>query len=335
MEWVGDLLGNSARNPSATDFPSSRFYCRLDQQPDHLVPEFCLPTQQACSDTLSLNPGCLLTHDRELPSQLLGKELLLENFALQGPLVWIPHPGTGAQQPFWLNEEWHELLGNWRRGGRAPSALSPEARHTLAMAGVLIDSVEVQEQQSRRERATAAASRQFRQRGYAPIAGLIHPFHVAGLRRYYRHRIRTGKMKFGDSQSSRRYVAYNESVARFFHHQLTAAVAAIVGEAVKPSYVYVASYQGGAMLERHTDREQCEFSITLCLDYSPEPSLATGWPLLLHTGSGTVSVYQAIGDGLLYRGRELPHSRDTLRAGQTSTSIFFHYVREDFSGSLN
>ena len=89
------------------------------------------------------------------------------------------------------------------------------------------------------------------------------------------------------------------------------------------------------MLEQHTDREQCEFSITFCLDYSPEPSLATGWPLLLHTDSGTVSVYQAIGDGLLYRGRELPHSRDTLREGRTSTSIFFHYVREDFSGPLN
>ena len=243
MEWVGELLGNSARNPSATDFPSSRFYCRLDQQPDHLVPEYCLPTHPACSETLSLNPGCVLTYGGELPPQLLGKESLVENFALQGPLAWVPHPATGAQQPFWLNQGWYELLRNWRRGTWASSGLSPEARHALAMAGVLIDNVEVQEQRSRRERATAAASRQFRERGYAPIAGLIHPFHVAGLRRYYRHRIRTGKMKCGDSQSSRRYVAYNESVARFFHHQLTAAAAAIVGEAVKPSYVYAASYQ--------------------------------------------------------------------------------------------
>jgi hypothetical protein len=130
-------------------------------------------------------------------------------------------------------------------------------------------------------------------------------------------------------------VAHNESVARFFHHQLTAAVTAIVGEPVKPSYVYTASYQGGAKLERHTDREQCEFSITFCLDYSPEPPLATSWPLRLHPQSGMVTVYQAIGDALVYRGRDLPHSRETLCQGQTSTSIFFHYVPQSFSGPLD
>jgi hypothetical protein len=48
-----------------------------------------------------------------------------------------------------------------------------------------------------------------------------------------------------------------------------------------------------------------------------------------------VTVFQAIGDALLYRGRELPHSRDALPEGHTSTSIFFHYVREDFAGSLD
>ena len=66
----------------------------------------------------------------------------------------------------------------------------------------------------------------------APVAGLIHPLHVAALRRYYRHRIRTGGMILGDDQSPKRYVAHNESVARFFHQQLTAAVTAIVGEPV-------------------------------------------------------------------------------------------------------
>jgi hypothetical protein len=59
--------------------------------------------------------------------------------------------------------------------------------------------------------------------------------------------------------------------------------------------VYMAAYQPGARLEKHTDREQCEFSITLCVDYSPEPSLATPWPLHLDTPRGTVSVYQALG----------------------------------------
>jgi hypothetical protein len=91
----------------------------------------------------------------------------------------------------------------------------------------------------------------------------------------------------------------------------------------------------GAELKKHTDREQCEFSVTLCLDFSPEPELATSWPLHLDTAEGTVTVYQALGDGLVYRGTQVPHYRSVLGEGITSTSIFFHYVPAEFSGSLD
>ena len=107
-------------------------------------------------------------------------------------------------------------------------------------------------------------------------------------------------------------MAYNEPVARFFHHQIAATLSAVAGEPLKPSYVYLASYLSGAELKKHTDREQCEFSVTLCLDFSPEPALATPWPIRLDTPTGTVTVYQALGDGLAYRGTRLPHYRDRL-----------------------
>ena len=127
---------------------------------------------------------------------------------------------------------------------------------------------------------------------------------------------------------------YNEPVARFFHRDIAATLSAVAGEPIKPSYVYMASYLSGAELKKHTDRPQCEFSVTLCLDFSPEPELATPWPIHLDTSSSTVTVYQALGDGLAYRGTRLPHYRYVLAEGQTSTSIFFHYVSEEFSGSL-
>jgi hypothetical protein len=104
---------------------------------------------------------------------------------------------------------------------------------------------------------------------------------------------------------------------------------------VKPSYVYLASYLEGAELKKHTDREQCEFSVTLCLDFSPEPDLATSWPICLDTPLGSITIYQALGDGLVYRGTKVPHYRSVLAPGYTSTSIFFHYVPKDFSGSLD
>ncbi len=203
------------------------------------------------------------------------------------------------------------------------------------MAGVLVSENLKTEACNRWAERLSSSGAAFRQRKYAPVAGLIHPFHLAALRRYYRQLIRTRQIPFGDEQSPRRYRAHNESVARFFHHQLTSSVAAIAGEPVKPSYVYVGSYQSGAELEKHTDREQCEFSISLCLDYWPEPQNETPWPLKLQTDSGEVAVFQGIGDGLVYRGPEVPHWRDRLPDGHTSTSIFFHYVAADFAGPLD
>jgi len=38
---------------------------------------------------------------------------------------------------------------------------------------------------------------------------------------------------------------------------------------------------------------------------------------------------------LLYRGTQVPHYRDALGQGRTSTSIFFHYVPADFVGPLS
>jgi hypothetical protein len=182
-------------------------------------------------------------------------------------------------------------------------------------------------------RASRQAS-EFSANGYVSVSGWIHPFHIGSLRRYYRRLLRTGGMTLGDSGSTRRYVAHNESVAQFFHVQLTSLVSAVAGVPVKPSYVYVSSYQSGAELLRHTDRAQCEYSVTLLLDQTPEPVDHSPWPLYLTTRTGPVAIWQGIGDGLLYRGRALEHYRPPLPAGMTSTSVFFHYVDHDFQGPL-
>jgi hypothetical protein len=63
--------------------------------------------------------------------------------------------------------------------------------------------------------------------------------------------------------------------------------------------------------------------------------LESPWPIRLDTPAGAVAVHQALGDGLAYRGTRVPHYRDVLGEGQTSTSIFFHYVAADFAGSLD
>lgn len=268
-----------------------------------------------------------------VPSELETDRHLLENFDLRGTVAWVRDPATSCLQPFWLGPRMAAVLHH-RARERVSDSDPRDVLQLLAGAGILVQPQAIERRLGQWFEVVRKGAQQFREKGYVPLRNLIHPFNLAALRRYYRHAIRRGTIRLGDDQSSLRYVAHNESVARFFHHQLTNAVSAVVGEPIKPSYVYFASYVSGAELKKHTDREQCEFSVTLCLDFSPEPALATSWPILLDTSDGRVAVYQALGDGLLYRGTRVPHYRNMLAKGHTSTSIFFHYVRADFSGPL-
>jgi hypothetical protein len=286
------------------------------------------------SGDLHLHPGLLLTSGSELPAEAGPREAVLDSFALPANIAWVPGI-DGALRPFWLHQPLADRVANALAGGHPPRGLSPVTQIVLMRAGILVDPAEHTLRRQSWIDAAARAGGILEERRYLPISRMLHPFHLAELRRYYRYLIRSGRIPLGDSQCSRRYGIHSEPAARFFHHQLGCVVGAFVGRKVKPSYVYAACYQEGAELAKHTDREQCKFSLTLCLDYTPEPQLATPWPLHLESRSGRTTVFQALGDALLYFGCEVPHYRTRLLPGHTSTSIFFHYVEEDFSGELD
>jgi hypothetical protein len=336
LEWMAGLLGGVSRQTCAATFPQDRFYCLLDELPLHLVPRPALAAKsQDAGRDLFLNPECRLCVGDELPEEVASHKELPSAFALQETVAWLRSANTGSLVPFWLGPKLESVVRELRFDEPIPETVPAWARSILESAGILFSADSIDQQRGEREQALEKAAELYRRKGYAPLRGLIHPFHIAALRRYYRHRIRTGAIPLGDGQSSRRYAAYNDPVARFFHQQIAIPLSVVAGEPVKPSYVYLASYLSGAELKKHIDREQCEFSITLCLDFSPEPDLASPWPIRLDTTAGTVIVYQALGDGLAYRGTRLPHYRFPLGNGQTSTSIFFHYVAADFTGSLD
>jgi hypothetical protein len=331
---MASLMGGSRQTETAA-FPPDRFFCLLDELPLHLVPQSArqlLQAKDGSLPTLVLNPECKLLPAQELPGELCEGDLC-SGFALRGTIAWVRNWVSRALLPFWLGNTFQAVLQRLSPGEPVPHSVPGATRALLAAAEILVPEGSATTS-SKRDKLLPNSCEQFQQKGYVPIPSLIHPFQVAALRRYYRYQIRTGAMRLGDRQSPLRYGAYNEPVARFFHHQMTPIISELAGQPLKPSYVYLASYLQGAELKKHSDREQCDFSVTLCLDYSPEPALASPWPIKLETPRGTVTVYQALGDGLAYRGMQLPHYRDTLGEGQTSTSVFFHYVSENFVGSL-
>jgi len=315
---------------------SSHFHCFLADQPSYLVPERLLPdvSERLEAKPLQVDSNVWFSWDDSLPASILDSYPLPDRFLQNAGLIWIEDPLRGLQTPFWAGPWFQRQLAGLKRGQSAPR-LSPHYKWILYAAGVLSHREEREQRSAEWNEVTSRLSRDFRAKGFVPISGLIHPFLVGALRRYYRRLLRTGGMTLGDTGSPRRYVAHNECVARFFHRQIASVVMAIAGVRVKPSYVYVSSYQSSAELPVHTDRVQCEYSLTLLIDQTPEPADQSPWPLYLNCPTGAVAIWQGIGDGLFYRGRQLEHYRTRLADGMSSTSIFFHYVDQDFDGPLD
>ena len=329
-------MGGAPRQAFAATFPPGRYWCLLDELPTHLLPAGSVPTvRRDRRREWVLNPLARILPDGQVPRELASSPAALEGLALQGTIAWVPRIDPDSLLPFWLSPRLAEAMQAASFGNNLESILRDDELSVLVAAGLLQTVEQVDHEREQWHELIARSAEMFQTSNYVPIRNLIHPFHVAALRRYFRYKIRRGMIYLGDEQCPGRYGVHNDSVARFFHHHLANTVSAIAGEIVKPSYVYSACYVSGAELKKHVDREQCEFSVTLAVDFSPEPRRETPWPVRLETPRGQVSLYQALGDGLVYRGTRVPHYRDSLAEGRTSTSMFFHYVPESFTGSLD
>jgi hypothetical protein len=308
------------------------FLVRADQVPEPVPCRCDLPQ----ADGSAVPEGAIVhpsyAYHPAPPASLFGAALSWNHYQPGGPLVSVRDPRHEIGSLFWVDglPELAALVPG------QPAQVAPELRARLWRAGLLTVPEALFARAEARADALAAAAAQYRRVGHAALPGLVDPHLLAALARYYRKLVAEGLIKYGDVQVPERYVMGNEGAARFLHHQLAPLIARLTGEAIKPSYCYVACYTPGSLLYKHVDRKQCEFSITFAVDYQPEPAGGENpWPLYLETQAGEVTeVRQRLGDGLLYKGRELWHYRPVLPPGQRSTHIFFHYVRADFDGPL-
>jgi hypothetical protein len=251
-----------------------------------------------------------------------------------GAAVWLTDARTGVAAPY--------AGGALDAALRAcvpgqPPPLDGEACAALRRAGLLLTSDELGRQKAARDAELALAARTFAASKFAIVPRLLDAASLAALQRYYRALVADGWLRFGDAQVDRRHVQHNEPIARLFLTSLTDLMQAVVGEPLKASYAYFACYREGSILTSHIDRAQCEFSISFLVDYEPTPEDKAPWPLWVREREEdeAIPLYQRIGDGIVYRGRQLHHSRTALHAGHRSTHIFFHYVPSDFAGPLD
>lgn len=275
----------------------------LDEMPNHLTPF------QAWGPL-----------DRSMGHRVIAGSSISSPYVLD-----IPGPKRGASFRYILTDESVELAHDLCAGRISARNLSDRWFQTFYHIG-LFDSDPPDNHEARRALA---------ERDYVCIPGLIRPAVVGALRMHYRRLIRNGRMTFGDSQCPQRWGRHNEPAARIIQRRLTGLVAEIVGKPVKPAYTYTAIYAGGAALLPHTDREQCEYTITVPFEMAPEPTSQCPWPIqLANVNEETSQVYQCLGEGLLFRGRRVIHSREPLPSNSVYGALLLHYVDADFCGPL-
>ncbi|HST47514.1 hypothetical protein [Jatrophihabitans sp.] len=265
------------------------------------------------------------------PSHRLMQATPHRNRFLGGyPLVWVSHPVTGFAAPYWTPRSWGAALAQLRPGRPAPSLPAPMVPALRAVGALTGPSVPNDQSQ---EHAFGAAAEHFRTFSHATVSGLVPQAHLRALADYQRALVGSGQVSLGDEQCGRRYGMYNEPMARFLLHQLAGAVSRVVGKPVLPAYSYSLIYEAGAVLAPHIDREQCEYTVSLLIEGTAEGTWEP-WPLWLKVAGKPVAVHQLPGDALVFAGRRLPHWRDRLPDGRTSTSLLLHYVDETFTGVL-
>lgn len=132
---------------------------------------------------------------------------------------------------------------------------------------------------------------------------------------------------YGDPQAMYAYSKYGDPLMETILLELRHIIEKNTGYSLHPTYSYYRMYYDGDDLEIHTDRESCEISATLCINYEYIPSNYS-WPIVMDGNS----IVLEPGDLVIYKGCELPHYRDKLHTGSDESwhlQGFFHFVDQD------
>lgn len=186
------------------------------------------------------------------------------------------------------------------------------------------------------DRFTAAAD-VFAAERFILLHGCLAPAMVGILAAHYGAQLDNGTARLSTG-SVDRWSLHNDPAGRVVLRALLPAVAALVGVPVKPSYSYASLYREGAVLPVHTDRPQCEYTLSVLIDHQPMPADGVSpWALRIHAGPDTepVDCFPRLGGGILFCGRKLPHGRKPLPATETCWTLLLHYVDADFAGPLD
>src|SRR6185369_8332621 len=316
-----------------TEVPDEVYFrCDLDNLPLDLMPDKARAPEQQ-NGNLVVNPHVYVQSTPEPPTEIAHRVVIRDSFALGQSMVWVDDPLTGMLAPYWCDPNLLEKVRSLISNEVSPSELDPQTASVLRSIDVLVP--EQAGQLPSWDETYAFAVEQFRIRKYAVLRNLVHPMQIAALRKHFRNLQAKNYLYMDNVQVvGGRYTMNNEGAASFIHQQLNTLVSHVTQLVTEATFANVAVYIPGAVLEKHTDRPQCRWNMSLLVDTDPEVSEAESWPVVLDVDGDINEIRLDMGDGVLYSGTDIPHWRDKLPEGRTVTVISNHFVPEDFAGSL-
>jgi len=294
------------------------------------------------SGRLVVNPQCYLQCGEHYPVAVAGRVPFAPIVRQDDEVLWVRDPGTEILAPYRISD-WRSvaiLRGLCGRDDESSSLmdlirrLGDHDEDTLRRAHVLVPDDYVEARSKQWTMVCEDLRTTLRANDFVVIRGIFNPTQIHVMRRHYRTALELGHFSQRDDPAGKRIVAYNDPAARFLHHQQVALLNHIVPAPIKASYCYLAFYEPGAVLARHKDRPQCAWNLSVPLDASPETDRHDAWPIYVEVRGKAHEVRLELGDGILYPGTELFHWRDAQPAEHRTTVCFFHFVPEDFTGSL-
>ena len=125
----------------------------------------------------------------------------------------------------------------------------------------------------------------------------------------------------GDDQAPNSYSKYNYISFLEILCKKVNTISSIIEEPVIPTYSYARVYLNDSALEKHTDRDACEVSVSIHLNGDSQ------WPIYIKTPDNDIhSISLSPGDAVIYNGIVAEHWRDSF-CGKWYTQLFLHYVR--------
>jgi hypothetical protein len=179
--------------------------------------------------------------------------------------------------------------------------------------------------------------------GYAHVRGLIPPEVARAFMAGLKQDLGPSPISLASSETdiilkrpAFEIYGYNYKPMSYFLWGLTPTISSLVGLDVLPTYDYFRIYREGDLCLVHSDRDSCEHSVSLTLDYSDgevwdlelgRRRIASAEPIQDDFGNDEfTAIPMQIGDAVIYQGVHYRHGRTRPNPNAWSAHLFLHYV---------